>query len=127
MSEDFKIFLEDFLDSLCAEEARIAKLKRQIEKLLGPIETKPKALLSEETFNILKWQDEKGPSLGDYQVAYKNMNVVDKWQHCFNILRNNNSVIANSFHEEGYEFRYWIFPEKYEDRIFRKKLKEKEA
>jgi hypothetical protein len=120
--EDFKIFLEDFLDSLNAEEAKIAKLKRQIEKLLGPIEIK--ATLPEETFSILKWQDEKGERLGDFQAAYKNMNIPDKWNHAYNILKNNNATIANSFHELGYQFRYWIFPSKYDDRIFRKKLNE---
>jgi hypothetical protein len=26
--------------------------------------------------------------------------------------------------EKGYVYAYWVFPEKYTDRIFRKKLKE---
>jgi hypothetical protein len=125
-NDDFQIFLEDFCDMLNGLEASIAKMKQQIIKLVGvaEAESKPKVLLPEETFNILKWSDEKGSRLGDYQVAYKAQNSPDKWQHCFNILKTNNSLIANSFHEEGYVYRYWIFPEKYEDRIFRKKLAE---
>lgn len=125
--EDLRIFAEDLMDFLNGVEALCVKLRKQIEKLLGPTETKPKALLPEEAFHILKWQDEKGSRLGDFQCAYKNGNFAEKWNHCFNILRKNNSTIANSFHEEGYVYRYWIYPDKYSDRIFRKKLNEKEA
>jgi len=121
--EDFELFLEDFTDMLSAMEASIAKMKMQIEKLLGS-EVKPKAVLPEETFNILKWENEKGSRLGDYQVAYKQQNIPEKWQHCFNILKANDSLIANRFHEQGYQHAYWIYPEKYPDRIFRKKLSE---
>lgn len=120
-SEDLKIFLEDLVDFVDCVEACCVKLMRQIEKLLG---SEVKAKLPEETFSILKWQSEKGFHLGDYEVAYKNQNVLENWQHCFNILKQNNAVIGNPFHLEGYQYRYWIFPEKYGDRIFRKKLNE---
>jgi len=83
---------------------------------------KPKSALPEFTFDILKWEDAKGARLGDYQVAYRQQNIGDKWQHCFNILKANNATIANSFHLEGYVCRYWIFPDKYLDQIFRKRL-----
>jgi hypothetical protein len=126
-NEDLFILAEDIVDFLNGVEASCVKLRKQIEELIGPMESKPKALLTEETFTILKWQDEKGVRLGDYQVAYKTQNLPDKWQHCFNILKANNSVIANSFHMEGYVYRYWIYPIKYEDRIFRKKLIGSEA
>ncbi|MGQ9743859.1 MAG: hypothetical protein ACUVQW_04505 [Candidatus Bathycorpusculaceae bacterium] len=33
--EDFRIFLEDLVDWLSSQEVGIAKLKRQIEKLIG--------------------------------------------------------------------------------------------
>jgi hypothetical protein len=122
MSEDFKVFLDDFVDFLEGLEASIVKLKRQIAKLVGIVEEKPK--ISEETFSILKWDNEKGERLGDFQTAYKNKNVLESWQHAFNILKQANSVIGNPFHMEGYQYRYWIYPEKYEDRIFRKKLNE---
>jgi hypothetical protein len=118
-SEDLKIFVEDFVDFLDSLEASIVKLRRQIEKLFG---VKPK--IPEETFSILKWDDEKGERLGDFQAAYKNKNVLESWQYAYNILKQANAVIGNPFHFEGYQYRYWIFPEKYEDRIFRKKLGE---
>jgi len=122
--EDFELFLEDFCDFLNGLEASIVKMKMQISKLVGIAQEKPKATLPEETFNILKWENEKGSRLGDYQVAYKQQNIPDKWQHAYNILKANNSLIGNPFKEEGYVYRYWIFPEKYPDRIFRKKLSE---
>jgi len=121
MSEDFKIFVEDFMDFLNGLEASIVKMRKQIEKLLG---SEVKTTLPEDTFNILKWDNEKGERLGDFQAAYKNKNVLENWQHCFNILKQNNSVIGSPFHLEGYQYRYWIYPERYEDRIFRKKLNE---
>ena len=120
--EDFNIFLEDFVDFLNGLEESIVKLKKQIAKLVGVKPTIP-----EETFTNLKWQNEKGAVLGDYEVAYKNQNVLDFWQHAYNVLKANNSVINNPFHMEGYQYRYWIYPEKYGDRIFRKKLEERKA
>lgn len=125
MSEDFKLMAEDIADFCNAVESACVKLRVQIEKLLGP-KAKAKATLPEDMFHILKWQDEKGSRLGCYQVADKKHNILDKWQHCFNILRQNNSLIADPFLEEGYQYRYWIY-EKYPDRIFRKKLNEKEV
>jgi len=122
-SEDLKILTEEVVDFCNGLEALAVKLRKQIEKLLGS-EVKPKAVLPEETFNLLKWENEKGSRLGDYQVAYKQQNIPDKWQHAYNILKANNSLIANPLKEEGYVYRYWIFPEKYPDRIFRKKLSE---
>ena len=119
-SEDLKILAEEIIDFCNGLEALAVKLRVQIEKLFG--EVKPK--IPEETFSILKWQSEKGSRLGEYEVAYKSHNVLDNWQHAFNILKQSNAVIGNRFHEQGYEYAYWIFPEKYEDRIFRKKLGE---
>jgi hypothetical protein len=124
MSEDFKVFLDDLMDFLSGLETSITKMKMQIAKLVGVAEEKSKAVLPEETFNILKWENEKGSRLGDYQVSYKSQNLPDNWNHAFNILKANNSLIANRFHEQGYVYAYWIFPEKYPDRIFRKKLSE---
>jgi len=119
-SEDLKVFVEDFVDFLDSLEASIVKLRRQIERLFGEV----KAKVPEETFSILKWDDEKGERLGDFQAAYKNKNVLENWQHAYNILKQANAVIGNPFHLEGYQYRYWIYPEKYGDRIFRKKLGE---
>lgn len=119
--EDLKILAEDITDFLHGIEASCVKLRKQIEKLLG---TEVKAKVSEDRFNCLKWQDEKGEKLGDFQAAYRSHNLPENWDHAWNILKANNSLIANPFHEEGYVYRYWIYPEKYKDRIFRKKLSE---
>jgi len=115
--EDFKIFIGDLLDYLNSQEEAIKRFKEQIAKLIGVRPSIP-----ELTFNVLKWQAEKGAVLGDYEVAYRNQNILENWLHAFNILKANNSVISNPFHLEGYRYRYWIYPEKYDDRIFRKKL-----
>jgi hypothetical protein len=127
-SEELGIFLDDFMDCLNEIEEvfdkslrAVRKLKIQIGKLVG-VEIKPH--IPEETFTVLKWQSEKGSRLGDYEVAYKSQNVLENWQHAFNILKQSNAVIGNRFHGEGYVYAYWVFPEKYADRIFRKKLKE---
>jgi len=82
----------------------------------------PPATIPESTFSSLRYEDQKGEKLGDFQVAYRAQNSPDAWQHCFNILKANNASIKDSFHLEGYGFRYWIFPDKYVDRIFRKQL-----
>ena len=113
--------VESIIDFCNASESALFNLKRQIKALT---ETELKARIPEDRFNVLRWEDEKGARLGDFQVAYRKHNLADRWQHAFNILKANNSLIAQPFHEEGYEFRYWIYPEKYQDQIFRKKLVE---
>ena len=120
-SQSVSDLAESLVDFCNGFEAIIVKLRKQIEPLTAAEE---KAQISEETFNILKWVDGEGVRLGSFQVAFKNMNLPDKWLHCYNILKANSSVINNSFKMEGYAYRYWIYPEKYTDRIFRKKLSE---
>jgi len=120
-NEDFKIFLGDFTDLLNSIESAVVEMKEKIAKLVGI----PNEPVSEVAFTCLKWEDERGARLGNYQVAYKNSNLPDKWLHAYRILEANNAVISNPFKLEGYEHRYWIYPEKYKDRIFRKKLEEK--
>lgn len=92
--------------------------------LVVEVKAEDKATLSEDRFNVLKWQGKKGERLGDFEVAYKEHNLPEAWNHAYNILKANNSLIANPYKEEGYEYRYWIYPEKYQNRIFRKKLGE---
>ena len=121
MSEDLKVFAEDVIDFLNGIEASCVKLRMQIKKLLG---SQVKAIIPESAFDALKWQDEKGSRLGDYQVAYKNHNLPEKWSHAFGVLKTNVSLIGDPFRDEGYAYRYWIYPHKYSDRIFRKKLTE---
>jgi hypothetical protein len=121
MSEDLRILAEDIVGFLNSIEASCVKLRKRIEKLLG---SEAKARIPEDSFNVLKWQDERGVRLGDYQVAFTKHNVPESWSYAFSVLKANNSFIANPFHEQGYEFWYWIYPQKYSDRIFRKRLSE---
>ena len=124
MSDKLSELAEALADFCNNVEASVVSLRRQIQALT---KAEVKATVSEDRFSVLKWQDEKGSRLGDYQVAYQSHNLPDNWSHAFNILKANNSLIANPFKEEGYEFRYWIYPEKYKNRIFRKKLNEAEG
>jgi hypothetical protein len=117
----FNDLVEDLVDFCNAVESAVVNLRRQLKPFT---ETEPKVRILEDRFNVLKWEDEKGARLGIYQVAYKKHNLADSWQHVFNILKANNSLIADPFHGKGYRFRYWIYPEKYHDRIYRKKLTE---
>jgi hypothetical protein len=65
MSEDFKIFVEDFTDWLNSQEAGIVKLKTQIQKVLG--ETKPSPKLPFDASKI-QWQD-KESGKGKFQLS----------------------------------------------------------
>lgn len=125
MSEEtLNDLVESLIDFCNAQESSVVSLRRQIQALT---KAEAKATVSEKRFNVLKWRNEKGERLGDYQVAYQSHNLPESWSHAFNILKVNICLIANPFHEEGYAYRYWIYPEKYKDRIFRKKLGEAKA
>ena len=58
--------------------------------------------------------------LGEYEVAYKQNNLSDKWQSAYNILRNSNATIKTRYTSEGYQFSYWLYGE---DKIYRQKMK----
>jgi hypothetical protein len=125
MSEkEFSELVESLVDFCNGLESLVVNARREIKEL---IKTEANRQISEDSFSILSWQDEKGSRLGCYQVAYKNMNLPEKWLHCFNILKANSSLISNPFTEQGYVHRYWIYPDKYSDRIFRKKISENEV
>jgi hypothetical protein len=122
--EDFKIFLEDFMDLLNAQEASIVKMRMQIAKLVGVEPTAAKATVAakEETFTCLKFEPQQGAKIGQYEVAYKANNIEDKWTQAFNILRQSNATINSRYHGEGYGFSYWLYGE---GKIYRQKLKQK--
>jgi len=91
-------------------------------------ESKPKqATINENVFTMLKWEASKGSRLGDFEVAYKAQNMPDAWQHAYNILKANNATINNRFHLEGYQHHYWLYANKYHDRIFRKNCRRSET
>ena len=122
MSEDKVVeALELFSQAM---ENAVQVLKQSLAKIEKP--QTQSSTIPEQTFNVLKWEASKGERLGEFEVAYQNHNIVDQWQHAFNILKANHSTIENSFHGEGYQYHYWLYLDKYNDRIFRKKLEPKE-
>lgn len=82
------------------------------------------AAVQELTFTTLKFEAQQGTKLGDFEVAYKQNNLSDKWQSAYNVLRNNNSTIKDRYHGDTYQYSYWLYGE---DKIYRQKLKPKTA
>lgn len=78
--------------------------------------------VQELTFTTLKFEAQQGTKLGDFDVAYKQNNLPDKWQSAYNILRINNSTIKDRYHSDIYQYSYWLYGE---DKIYRQKLKPK--
>ena len=95
-------------------EAIAVQFKHAICEATGVVTVK------EETFNILKFETQQGAKIGEYEVAYKNNNLEDKWNHAYNILRQNNATIADRYYGEGYVYGYWLYGE---GKIYRQKLK----
>ena len=114
MSEEI---LEIIVDYANAQEAAAVNLKHRIAELVG---VKEAIAVKEETFTILKWEEQKGVRIGSYEVAYKANNIPDKWNSAYNILRQNNATIADRYYGEGYVYGYWLYGE---GKIYRQKLK----
>jgi hypothetical protein len=79
---------------------------------------------NELNFSTLKFEPQIGAKLGEYEVAYKQNNLSDKWQSAYNILRVNNATIKDRYHGDTYQYSYWLYGE---DKIYRQKLKPKIA
>lgn len=126
MSEELLLeaLLEALLEFLNAVEAGVVAAKRIIaEKNNVATQASSKvAAVSEETFLILKFEQQKGARLGDYEVAYKAQNLPDKWSYAYNILRQANATIQSRYQGEGYRHSYWLYGE---GKIYRQKLKPK--
>jgi len=92
---------------------------------MAPPETREKkqvAAVQEITFTTLKFELQQGAKLGQFEVAYKQNNLSDKWQSAYNILRVNNATIKDRYHGDTYQYSYWLYGE---DKIYRQKLKPK--
>jgi len=81
-------------------------------------------VISETLFTDLIWKPETGAKLGEYEISLIQSNDPDKWNKAYNFLLNEQSTISKRFHEESYKFSYWLYPKKYDYKIFRQKLKE---
>jgi len=118
------------VDFYNAVEAASVNAKRQIAELYSPGTTteqsaqqsKEPAAVQETTFTILKFESQQGTKLGEFEVAYKQNNIEDKWHHAYNILRNSNATINSRYHGQGYVYSYWLYGE---NKIYRQKLKPK--
>lgn len=95
-------------------EAIAVQFKHAFSQAMGVVAVK------EETFNILKFENQQGAKIGLYHVAYKANNIPDKWNSAYNILRQNNATIADRYYGEGYVYGYWLYGE---GKIYRQKLK----
>jgi hypothetical protein len=84
------------------------------------------APVSEESFNILKWDESEGPKLGNLDIAYRDHNQPDPWLHAYNILKVSKTTLKDHYEPEGFTYYYWIYPDKYTDRIFRKRRQQEQ-
>ena len=110
--------LEIVLNLANALEVAAVDVKHRIAELKG---VKEAAAVKEETFNILKFEPQKGERLGEFEIAAKANNLPDKWRQAFNILRQNNVTIKERYRGKDYACSYWLYGE---DRIYRQKLKQ---
>lgn len=116
----------EFLVKLRDASLMLADAANEYIDSLAPTEvketSKTPAAVQEITFSTLKFEVQQGARLGEFEIAYKQNNLPDKWQSAYNILRINNSTIKNRYHGDTYQYSYWLYGE---DKIYRQKLKPK--
>ncbi|MGA2767159.1 MAG: hypothetical protein ABSF24_02435 [Candidatus Bathyarchaeia archaeon] len=83
-------------------------------------EKEPMVAVKEETFTCLTFEDQRGSKLGEFSVAYRENNVIDKWTSAYNVLQQSNATIKSRYHGPGYVHSYWLYAE---NRIYRQRLK----
>lgn len=116
----------EFLVKLRDASQMLAEATNEYIDSLAPPEvkenTKTSVAVQEINFSTLKFETQQGAKLGEYEIAYKANNLEDKWRPAHAILRNSNSTIKDRYHDETYQFSYWLYGE---DKIYRQKLKPK--
>ena len=112
MTEDFKIFIEDFVDFLNGVEASIVKMRVQVEKLVGEAKVKGSTKLPFDASKI-QWQDKENEK-GKFQVSEDFDNPEHKA-----LLKFLNEHAGGCINSEGYF--YWVY--KSGSKIGRKKRK----
>lgn len=115
VEEKFEKVLELLSDFATAIEAQCVMLKQRVKEL-----AEHELGLKEEIFTILKWEPKKGERLGEFEVAAKDKNDLNAWNHAYNVLKANNATINNHFGSKSWKHYYWLF-NGYPDVIFRKK------
>jgi hypothetical protein len=111
---------EIFLDFCNSLEASCVNARRQLAELFNAAEPAQQKTVSEQTFNVLKFEPQEGQKIGPYDVAYEPQNLPENWNHAMNILKANKAVIEKRYHGPSYQFSYWLFGE---HKIYRQKLK----
>lgn len=114
MSEN-DLVVEALLEFLNAVEAGVAGAKQIIGARKGI-----SIAVSEEIFNVLKFEAQKGAKIGDYEVAYEPQNLSDGWSQAYKILRQANATIQSRYHGDGYHHVYWLYGKA---KIYRQRLK----
>ena len=117
MSKESEKVLDILVNFAKAIEAASVDLKHGVGELTG---VKEPSAVAEETFNCLKFDKQQGTRLGEFEVASKASNLVDKFSHAYGVLRTNNATIKSRYHGPSYAYRYWLYGE---DKIYRQKKK----
>ena len=121
---DFEISVLIIERDTCQYKAeRVDELLNRIGEAKGFVDATKEAkgepvAVKEETFTCLKFEPQRGAKIGEYAVAFQPNNLPDKWNHAFNILRQNNATIKNRYYGEGYAYAYWLYGE---GKIYRKR------
>lgn len=102
--------MSEFADGL---EALALGVKQRVGELVHVVTVR------EDTFDILTWQQKKGAKLNEFEIATKDSNDPQKYQHALNILKINGATIEDRFHEPQYQHTYWT----YQDTIYRQTRK----
>ncbi len=111
-----------FCDAL---DNSVMTLRREL-KNLSKLQTEKasiRKLVPETVFSDLKWRSENGTKLGFYEIALIQDNESKEWKKAYSILKNRESTISHRFHEESYEYCYWLY-DKMDYKIFSQKLRD---
>ena len=111
-NEDLRLFIEDFLDYLNAQESSIVKMRMQVEKLVGEAKVKGSTKLPFDASKIT-WQKRTG-SKGEFELSEDFDNPEHKA-----LLKFLNEHAGGCINSEGYF--YWVY--KSGSKIGRKKRK----
>ena len=113
----------EFLVKLRDSSQQLADAANQYIQTLAPPEPKLGLIAANEfKFLPLKFEPQRGAKLGDFEIAHKAANIEAQWQTAYNILKNSNATIKDRYHDDTYQYSYWLFGQ---DKIFRQKLKPK--
>jgi hypothetical protein len=86
----------------------------------APAGVKDKVAVNEEILSILKYESQQGIKLGEFEVAYQQNNIAEKFKQGFEVLSKSNATIQSRYYGKEYAYSYWIYTE---GKIYRQKLK----